>query len=280
MGLLVLAQYDLTFGSACATLCVQISASGLNYRPKSIPHCSFLLRGYCGVIMKKIQKSKRTKVQRITRKLKAILGSEISLKPALKFTHKHIMIRPRLRLASKAIIIGTIALVPLSYASQTIAQNRDKVVINGHKILVAEAAFNNTDETGDLDQAIEAKKSPFEFHMPVDGYISQGFSRYHSAVDIASDFGKPIHTLGAGTVVFAGFMADGHGNTVVVEHDNGLASLYAHMGKIYVGVGNQIDTQRPIGTVGLTGRTTGPHVHVEIIDNGIYVDPAGLLPVN
>lgn len=205
---------------------------------------------------------------------KAIIG----LRKAIKFTHKHIMIRPRLRLASKAILVGILALLPLSYASNTVAKNRDKVVVNGHKILVAEATINNTDEANDLGQVIEAKKSPFEFHMPVDGYVSQGFYFYHKGVDIVADYGKPIHTLGGGQVVFAGFMPDGHGNTVIVEHENGLVSLYAHMAKIYVGVGNEIDTQSPIGTVGLTGRTTGPHVHVEIIDNSIYVDPAGLLP--
>lgn len=220
---------------------------------------------------KHIHKAKRIYARIVAKK---------NLKLALAFTHKQILIRPRLRLASKAILVGILALIPLSYVSQTVAQNRDKVVVNGHKILVAEATINNTAETNDLDQVIEAKKSPFEFYMPVDGYISQGFSYYHNAVDIASDFGKPIHTLGAGKVVFAGFIADGHGNTVIVEHENGLVSLYAHMGKIYVGVGNEIDTQSPIGTVGLTGRTTGPHVHLEIVDNNIHVDPAGLLPKN
>lgn len=217
-------------------------------------------------------------IGKVIRKLKAILGTKISLKSALGCIRRHIMIRPRLRLASKVILAGMLALLPLSYVSQTIDQNRDKVVVAGHKILVAEAVYNNTSEANDLAQAIEVKKSPFEFHMPVDGYVSQGFYTYHRGVDIASDFGSPIHALGAGKVVFAGFMPDGHGNTVVIEHENGLVSLYAHMGKIYVGVGNEIDTQNPIGTVGLTGRTTGPHVHVEIIDNGIYVDPSGLLP--
>jgi len=192
------------------------------------------------------------------------------------------MIRPRLRLVSKLILIGVLALMPLSYASKAIASNRDKVVVNGHKILVAQAATvpNNTDEVNNVDQVIEAKKSPFEFHMPVNGYTSQGFYGYHNGVDIAADFGSPIHALGIGKIAFAGFLAEGHGNTVVIEHENGLQSLYAHMDKIYVGVGDQIDSQRPIGTVGLTGHTTGPHVHVEIIDNGIHVDPAGLLPAN
>ena len=203
-----------------------------------------------------------------------------SLKAAVGFTHRHIMIRPRLRLVSKLILIGVLALMPLSYASKVIAQNRDKVVVNGHKILVAQTGpvANNTAETNNLDQVIEAKRSPFELHMPVNGYISQGFSWYHNGVDIAADLGAPVHSLGTGKVAFAGFLAEGHGNTVIIDHGNGLQSLYAHMGTIYVGVGDQIDSQRPLGTNGLTGNTTGPHVHVEVMDNNLHVDPAGLLP--
>jgi len=228
---------------------------------------------------------KKIKIRKYIRKAKRIYArfeAKKSLKMGVAFTHKHIMIRPRLRLVSKLILIAVLALIPLSSASHAIAQNRDKVVVNGHKILVAQATTvpNNTDEVNNVDQTIEAKKSPFEFHMPVNGYISQTFTWYHNGVDIAADLESPIHALGTGKVTYAGFLAEGHGNTVVIEHENGLQSLYAHMDKIYVGVGDQIDSQRPIGTVGLTGWTTGPHVHLEVIDNGIHVDPAGLLPIS
>lgn len=232
-----------------------------------------------------VDKFRFAKSRAVTSLFKAKLGQfslKSGTKKALVFTHRHIMIRPRLRLVSKVILIGVLALMPLSYASKVVAQNRDKVVVNGHKILVAQAALvaNNTDEVNNLDQTIEAKKSPFELQMPVNGYISQEFSYYHNGVDIAADFGSPIHGLGAGKVAFAGFMPDGHGNTVIIEHENGLVSLYAHMSKIYVGVGDHIDIQRPIGAIGLTGRTTGAHVHVEVMDNGLHVDPAGLLPAS
>ncbi len=65
---------------------------------------------------------------------------------------------------------------------------------------------------------------------------------------------------------------------MIVDHGDGLKSLYAHMNRIDVGVGNMVNASMIIGTVGLTGRTTGPHVHIEIIDNGIQVDPASVLP--
>ena len=65
---------------------------------------------------------------------------------------------------------------------------------------------------------------------------------------------------------------------VVVDHGEGLKSLYAHMGQIQVGVGNEVNSDTVLGKVGLTGRTTGAHVHVELYDNNIAVDPAKILP--
>ena len=79
-------------------------------------------------------------------------------------------------------------------------------------------------------------------------------------------------------IEFAGRVFDGKGNIVVIDHGDGLKSLYAHMGKIEVGVGNTVDTKTAIGTVGLTGHTTGPHVHLEIYDHDVAVNPASVLP--
>lgn len=221
---------------------------------------------------------KRSKVNKV-KSIYARIMAKKSLKGFVSLVHKHIMIRPRLRLVSKLILVAVLALMPLSYASRVVADNRDKVTVNGHKILVADPALPDPDRTiNTMSQNVGVAQSPFKFHMPVDGYVSQGYSGYHRAVDIAAEFGKPIHPLGDGIVTFAGFMTDGHGRTVIIDHGNGLKSLYAHMDKIYVGVGNNVDAQAPIGTVGLTGRTTGAHVHVELVDNEIMVDPASILP--
>ena len=70
----------------------------------------------------------------------------------------------------------------------------------------------------------------------------------------------------------------GKGNIVIVDHGDGLKSLYAHMGNIYVSVGNEVNPETPLGTVGMTGRTTGPHVHLEIYDKDVAVNPGSILP--
>lgn len=212
-----------------------------------------------------------------TRKTLKALGAREALKLGFRFTHNQIKIRPRARLFTKFIAVLALLFAVASPAAGYLNARRADVVIAGHKILVAQAIERPTPEIN-IDQEISARKSPFEFYKPADGYISQGFNSYHRANDIAAPFGSPVHAIGEGTVVFAGMVYDGHGNMVIIDHSDGLKSAYSHMGRIDVGVGNQVDGETKIGTVGLTGRTTGAHVHMEIIDNDTYVDPSGILP--
>lgn len=222
--------------------------------------------------LKKIRRSLEAKSLRLEE-----LGVREVLKLGLKLAHTQIKIRPRARLASKFIIAAILLLAVLGPAASYLEARRADIEIGGHKILVAQPLDKEV-ETIDIDQEISAQKSPFEFYKPVLGNISQGFSRYHRAMDIAAPYGTQVRPIGNGTVAFAGKVYDGHGNMVIIDHGNGLKSSYAHLGKIYVGAGNDIDAKTAIGTVGLTGRTTGAHVHMEITDNDTYVDPAGILP--
>ena len=190
-----------------------------------------------------------------------------------------IKIRPRARLFSKFIIILAVTLQFSSAIISYIKPREAEIKINGRAILVAENRQDNIPKAQiEIGYAVNSRRSPFEFQKPVDGYLSQGYSGYHRAYDIATSLGTPIHPLGSGIVEFAGQVFDGKGNIVIVDHGDGLKSLYAHMSRIEVGVGNLVNTNTIIGAVGLTGRTTGPHVHLEIYDNGIAVDPASVLP--
>lgn len=220
---------------------------------------------------------KRIKKLKKNLKLMAKLEAKDVLKFGFDFAYLQVKIRPRAVLFSKFVLILSLLLVALSPASGYFGQKRE-ITIAGHKIIVAQALEVEHVEESGIDQEISAQKSPFQFFKPVDGYISQGFSSYHMANDIVAPFGTFVHPIGEGTVGFAGMIYDGHGNMIVVDHGNGLKSSYSHLGKIYVGVGNKVDGQTNIGTVGLTGRTTGAHVHMEIIDNDIFVDPSGILP--
>ncbi len=94
----------------------------------------------------------------------------------------------------------------------------------------------------------------------------------HLGVDLASPQGTPVPASGRGRVVFAGPRIL-TGNTVIVEHLPGLFSVYYHLSAIGVGVGDMVEKGEVIGKVGMTGFATGPHLHWEIEDMGVAVDP-------
>jgi murein DD-endopeptidase MepM/ murein hydrolase activator NlpD len=119
------------------------------------------------------------------------------------------------------------------------------------------------------------------FIWPVSGPITSPFGMrwgtLHPGIDIGVPTGTPIHAAGTGTVVWCGWMS-GYGNLVMIDHHNGLATLYGHQSRIAVSCNQQVSTGDVIGYVGCTGFCTGPHLHFEVRLNGTPVDPLGYLP--
>lgn len=114
--------------------------------------------------------------------------------------------------------------------------------------------------------------------LPVLGMLSQGFSYYHPGVDIQKTFGDPVYPMLAGVVSEAGFQFGGYGNYVLLDHQNGYFSLYAHMNKILVKKDEEVSQETVLGTIGVTGYSTGPHLHFEVYENGIATNPLSILP--
>lgn len=118
------------------------------------------------------------------------------------------------------------------------------------------------------------------FAWPLRGGISQFAAWYHMAIDITADLGTPIVAANSGTVdnVIVGTWDGGYGNNVYVDGGDGYKTHYAHMGSVYVGPGQSVIAGKTIiGTVGLTGRSTGPHLHFEVFQNGVLVNPLSFL---
>jgi murein DD-endopeptidase MepM/ murein hydrolase activator NlpD len=118
------------------------------------------------------------------------------------------------------------------------------------------------------------------YTWPLRGGISQYASWYHMALDITAPYGTPIVAAQNGTVtrVSVGTYDTGYGNNVYVDNGAGMGSHYAHMSSVNVSVGQQVVAGSTIiGWVGLTGRTTGPHLHFEILRNGSLVNPLSYL---
>jgi murein DD-endopeptidase MepM/ murein hydrolase activator NlpD len=119
------------------------------------------------------------------------------------------------------------------------------------------------------------------FIWPVSGPITSPFGMrwgtLHPGIDIGVPTGTPIHAAGSGTVVWCGWMS-GYGNLVMIDHHNGLATLYGHQSRIAASCNEQVSQGDVIGYVGCTGFCTGPHLHFEVRLNGTPVDPLGYLP--
>jgi murein DD-endopeptidase MepM/ murein hydrolase activator NlpD len=137
-----------------------------------------------------------------------------------------------------------------------------------------------------LEDGRSARKSflrtPLKFVRVSSGFGKRrhpilGYTKQHNGVDYAAPTGTPVWAMASGTVKYAGYKG-ANGNLVVIDHHNGLVSYYAHLHKISRGIkrGSKVDQKRVIGSVGSTGRSTGPHLHFAVKRNGRYVNPARL----
>jgi murein DD-endopeptidase MepM/ murein hydrolase activator NlpD len=101
-------------------------------------------------------------------------------------------------------------------------------------------------------------------------------TRFHSGIDFVANKGTPIRASASGRVSFAGRKA-GYGNLVEIDHGNGLVTRYGHASRLVVRRGDEVTSLQHVADVGSTGRSTGPHLHFELLKNGEYIDPAGYL---
>jgi len=118
---------------------------------------------------------------------------------------------------------------------------------------------------------------------PVGGVITSGVGmrvdpidgkwRHHNGIDIAIPEGTPVKPAAPGMVVFSG-LRPGYGNTVLIEHDSGMVTLYGHNSRLLVNNGQMVDSETVIALAGSTGRSTGPHLHFEAWQAGTNVTPA------
>ena len=114
---------------------------------------------------------------------------------------------------------------------------------------------------------------------PISGTISSRFGASsnirrssHTGLDIAASRGTPIAAAASGTVTFSGYKGS-YGNMIVITHENGIQTYYGHCDKLYVSAGTKVSQGQTIAAVGSTGKSTGPHLHLEVRVNGVAYNP-------
>ncbi len=126
---------------------------------------------------------------------------------------------------------------------------------------------------------IVVEQSASIFRWPLKQFgISQGFSMYHPGMDLTDPIETPIHPIADGVVAFVQYQGFGYGHHALITHENGMQSLYAHMSKVLVHEGDHVTKDTVIGFVGVTGWTTGSHLHFEIYQDGSPTNPMEILP--
>ena len=124
------------------------------------------------------------------------------------------------------------------------------------------------------------KKNRPNFTWPVEKphTLSRKFSIYHEGIDFPKRIGHPVFSTAEGEVIYIGSQFAHYGKIIIIEHKHNWASLYAHLHKIIVRKGSYVKKGQKIGEVGNTGRSSGPHLHFELIYKKQPINPVRYLP--
>lgn len=141
-------------------------------------------------------------------------------------------------------------------SSKVISETVDQVVLVGTKGMVVSDAGMITPSRGS-----------------VTSHMGSRWGRTHKGIDVPGDTGDPIYASKEGTVTVAEYKNNGYGNVIEIDHGNGLVTLYAHLNSISVKPGDVVYPGQIIGGMGTTGRSTGVHLHFEVLLNGANVNP-------
>lgn len=157
-----------------------------------------------------------------------------------------------------------------------------KIIIPGGRLITNTSVASQTSKTNnytgisvikDLVKAPANKVSGGSMLWPTVGHrITQYYSWRHTGLDVANKVGTPLYAAAAGKVEFAGW-SNGYGYNVVINHGGGKKTRYAHASKLFVKVGQSVDRGENIAAMGSTGWSTGPHIHFEVIVNGVKYNP-------
>jgi murein DD-endopeptidase MepM/ murein hydrolase activator NlpD len=180
--------------------------------------------------------------------------------------------------------------------AEVVAQQNTIDRLKSDRQALTQAEDRLAEDSRRLSQIILAKVQPYEglvlpsgtgqLMYPTIGGVTSNFGwrthpilgteRFHSGIDFGADYGSLIYASAQGRVIYADWYG-GYGNAIIIDHGNGITTLYAHCSELYVKDGEIVAKGQPISAVGSTGFSTGPHLHFELRANGEPIDPATYL---
>ena len=180
--------------------------------------------------------------------------------------------------------------------AEVVAQQNAVDRLKSDRQALTQAEDRLVEDSRRLSQIILAKVQPYEglvippgtgqLMYPTIGPVTSNFGwrthpilgteRFHSGIDFGADYGSLVYASDRGRVIYADWYG-GYGNAVIIDHGNGMTTLYGHCSELYVKDGDVVEKGQPISAVGSTGFSTGPHLHFELRANGEPIDPAAYL---
>ncbi len=157
----------------------------------------------------------------------------------------------------------------------------EELIIPGGEKITTSRSSNQSSQSSSYSAISAVKKivkpktktTSNKMFWPTEGHkITQYYSWRHHGLDIANKTGTPLYCSDAGTVESVGW-SRGYGNNIIVNHGGGKKTRYAHLSRFYVSRGQRVDKGQSIGEMGNTGWSTGPHLHFEVIINGVRYNP-------
>jgi murein DD-endopeptidase MepM/ murein hydrolase activator NlpD len=154
---------------------------------------------------------------------------------------------------------------PVALPDPAIAQDQDIMIIENLKIVSD-------------DQLQKTIPLSMFYQLPVEKVafkgVSQHFGPFHPAIDLRAELLSNVKPMLPGVVTTVAVEPGGYGNYVIIDHKNGMLTLYAHLAKVLVKEGEEVGMTDAIGKIGVTGHSTGPHLHFEIrTSDGSYINP-------
>lgn len=177
------------------------------------------------------------------------------------------LIRTKIERVSTAELIG-IPLIALVFLAAVVVPQTEAGLENT-------AIYFDSQET----TTITTPMTDSRFRWPLATFgLSQYYSGGHQGLDMTNPAGTPIYPIAPGKVITSTSLFNGYGKHVIIDHGNGMTAIYAHMSRIEVITGQVVGKMTELGTVGATGWATGNHLHFEILQDGIALNPMEVLP--